>query len=123
MPPFSVDDNTVNQEVGRLLLAQLGHRAEAVGNGLEAIDALTGQTYDVVLMDMRMPELDGPSATRIIRQRWPDRRPQIFAMTANAGPADRRAYLNAGTDDVLTKPITLATLKGGEMPRTKASAT
>jgi signal transduction histidine kinase/ActR/RegA family two-component response regulator len=105
-----VDDNTVNQEVACLLLSQLGHRPAAVGNGLEAIDALTGHTYDVVLMDMRMPELDGPSATRIIRQRWPDGPPQIFAMTANAGPADRGACLDAGMDDVLTKPITLATL-------------
>ena len=105
-----VDDNTVNQEVACLLLAQLGHRAEAVGNGLEAIDALTRQTYDIVLMDMRMPGLDGPAAARIISQQWPAGHPHIFAMTANAGPADRRACLDAGMDDVLTKPITLEAL-------------
>ncbi|HUR24063.1 MAG TPA: ATP-binding protein, partial [Acidimicrobiales bacterium] len=105
-----VDDSTVNQGVACLQLAQLGHRAEAVGNGLEAIDALSLQTYDVVLMDMRMPELDVPGATRIIPQTWPDDRPRIFAMTANASPADRKACLDAGMDHVLTKPLTLEAL-------------
>jgi CheY-like chemotaxis protein len=116
-----VDDNTVNQGVACLLLAQLGHRAEAVGNGLEAIDALSRQTYDVVLMDMRMPELDGPGATRIIRRQWPDGGPQIVAMTANASPSDRKACLDAGMDHVLTKPLTLAALAAA-LGRVRAQA-
>jgi len=102
-----VDDIAVNQEVTSLLLAQLGHLAEVAGNGVEAIDALSRQTNDVVLMDMRMPELDGLSAARIICERWPHSRPRIIAITANASAADRDACIDAGMDDFLAKPLTL----------------
>ena len=105
-----VDDNAANQEVTSLLLAHLGHRADVASNGLEAIDALSRQSYDVVLMDMRMPELDGLGAARAICERWPRSRPQIVAITANASAADRKACIDAGMDDFLAKPLTLEAL-------------
>jgi CheY-like chemotaxis protein/HPt (histidine-containing phosphotransfer) domain-containing protein len=75
-------------------------------NGLEALEALERQTYDVVLMDVQMPELDGLAASRRIAERWPaESRPHIIAMTANALPEDREACLSAGMDDYVAKPI------------------
>ena len=105
-----VEDHPVNQEVALRLLARLGHRADIAVNGLEAIDAIARQAYDIVFMDMRMPEMDGLSACRAIRERWPSDGPRIVAITANAGGADRQACLDAGMDDFLAKPITLADL-------------
>ena len=74
-------------------------------NGLEAIEALERSPYDVVLMDVQMPELDGLDASRRICERWPDTRPRIIAMTANALPEDREACFAAGMDDYVAKPI------------------
>jgi PAS domain S-box-containing protein len=100
------EDNAVNQRVALHLLEKLGHRADVAGNGLEAIAALERQPYDVVLMDVQMPELDGLDATRHICARWPpDARPRIIAMTANALPEDREACFAAGMDDYVAKPI------------------
>jgi signal transduction histidine kinase/DNA-binding response OmpR family regulator len=100
------EDNAVNQKVALAVLTRLGYRADVAGNGLEAIEALERQPYDVVLMDVQMPELDGLEATRQIRQRWPDdARPRIIAMTANAMTEDRDACLAAGMDDHVAKPI------------------
>ena len=82
------------------------YRADVAGNGIEAIEALERQTYDVVLMDVQMPEMDGLEASRRITARWrPGERPRIVAMTANAMQGDREACLAAGMDDYLTKPI------------------
>ena len=79
------EDNAVNQKVALLLLDRLGYRADVAWNGLEALEALERQPYDVVLMDVQMPELDGLDATRRICERWPaGGRPRIVAMTANA---------------------------------------
>jgi PAS domain S-box-containing protein len=100
------EDNAVNQKLALRLLAQMGYRADVAGNGLEAIQALERQAYDVILMDVQMPEMDGLEATRRICQRWRvGKRPRIIAMTANAMQGDREMCLAAGMDDYLSKPI------------------
>ena len=96
----------VNQKVALRLLGQMGYRADVAANGLEAVDAVGRQTYDVVLMDVQMPELDGFEASREINRRWPgSRRPRIVAMTANAMQGDRELCAAAGMDDYVAKPI------------------
>jgi GAF domain-containing protein/CheY-like chemotaxis protein len=104
------EDNAVNQKLALRLLAQLSYSADVVGDGLQAIGALEDDTYDVVLMDVQMPELDGISATRRIRSQWPDRSLWIVAMTANAMAGDREACLAAGMNDYISKPIRPAEL-------------
>ncbi len=100
------EDNAVNQKLALRLLAQMGYRADVAANGLEAIQAVERQPYDVILMDVQMPELDGLKATRAICARWPAaERPRIIAMTANAMQGDRELCLAAGMDDYLAKPI------------------
>jgi len=100
------EDNVVNQKLALRLLQQMGYRADLASNGLEAVESIARQTYDVVLMDVQMPELDGLEATRRITARWPGaQRPRIVAMTANAMAGDREACLEAGMDDYITKPI------------------
>jgi PAS domain S-box-containing protein len=105
------EDNAVNQKVAVRFLERLGYRADIAANGLEALAALERQPYDVVLMDVQMPELDGLDATRRIHERWPpETRPRIVAMTANALPEEREACFAAGMDDYLAKPIRLEEL-------------
>jgi len=100
------EDNVVNQKLALRLLAQMGYRADLAGNGLEALDAVERQTYDVVLMDVQMPEMDGLEASREISRRWTlDTRPRIIAMTANAMQGDRELCMAAGMDDYVAKPI------------------
>jgi CheY-like chemotaxis protein len=100
------EDNAMNQMVALRLLDQLGYGADVASNGLEALEALERQPYDVVLMDVQMPELDGLDASRRICERWPaEIRPRIIAMTANAMPEDREACFAAGMDDYVAKPI------------------
>ena len=100
------EDNAMNQKVALRLLEQLGFRADVANNGLEAIETLERRPYDVVLMDVQMPELDGLDATRRICERWsPESRPHIIAMTANALPEDREACFAAGMNDYVAKPI------------------
>jgi CheY-like chemotaxis protein/nitrogen-specific signal transduction histidine kinase len=100
------EDSAVNQKVALALLAKLGYRADVVGNGLEALAALERARYDVVLMDVQMPDLDGLDTTRRICERWPpDERPRIVAMTANVMQEDRDACFAAGMDDYVAKPI------------------
>ena len=106
-----VEDNAVNQTLALLLLKKVGYHADVAGNGLEALAALAERAYDVVLMDVQMPEMDGLEATRRINARWPaDRRPRIIAMTANALASDRDECLAAGMDDYVAKPIRLEEL-------------
>jgi PAS domain S-box-containing protein len=105
------EDNVVNQKVALHLLQQLGHRADVVGNGLEVLEALRRQPYDVVLMDVQMPEMDGLEATQRICNEWADGcRPRIIAMTANAMQGDQQLCLEAGMDDYLSKPIRIEAL-------------
>jgi signal transduction histidine kinase/DNA-binding response OmpR family regulator/PAS domain-containing protein len=106
------EDNVVNQKLALRLLLQMGYRADVASNGVEAVECVARQRYDVVLMDVQMPEMDGLEATRRIVARWPSpsRRPRIVAMTANAMQGDREACLAAGMDDYVTKPIRVETL-------------
>jgi signal transduction histidine kinase/DNA-binding response OmpR family regulator/HPt (histidine-containing phosphotransfer) domain-containing protein len=99
------EDNAVNQKLALRLLERMGYRADVALDGNEAVAAVGQGRYDVVLMDVQMPELDGLEATRRIRATWPDRPLRIVAMTANAMEGDREACLEAGMDDYLAKPI------------------
>ncbi|WP_201494090.1 PAS domain-containing hybrid sensor histidine kinase/response regulator [Rubrivivax sp. A210] len=105
------EDNPINQRVALRLLQHLGYQPDLAGNGHQALAAVARQTYDVVLMDIQMPELDGLEAARqIVQRRGPDGLPRIIAMTANAMPGDREMYIAAGMDGYLPKPIELADL-------------
>ncbi|MGR4871659.1 GAF domain-containing protein [Variovorax sp. LARHSF232] len=100
------EDNAVNQKLALRLLQQMGYRADLAANGIEAVQAVRRQAYDVVLMDVQMPELDGLDATRqICKLLQPNERPRIVAMTANAMQGDREMCIAAGMDDYITKPI------------------
>jgi signal transduction histidine kinase/CheY-like chemotaxis protein len=100
------EDNTINQQVMVGLLAKLGHRADIANDGAEAVMRMEDGTYDLILMDMQMPRMDGLAATRAIRALAAPRNGiPIIAMTANAMAGDREACLNAGMNDYMTKPI------------------
>jgi CheY-like chemotaxis protein len=100
------EDNVVNQKLALRILQQMGYRADLASNGIEAVDSVRRQTYDVVLMDVQMPEMDGLEASRrICASAAPAARPRIVAMTANAMQGDREMCLEAGMDDYITKPI------------------
>ncbi len=105
------EDNLINQKVAIRILEKLGYRADLAANGLEVLTALERQHYDVVLMDVQMPEMDGVEATeRILENCSEDGRPRIIAMTAHAMEGDRERYLGAGMDDYVSKPIRLPAL-------------
>jgi CheY-like chemotaxis protein len=101
------EDNPVNQKVALLMLAKLGFRADLASNGVEALEAVQRQHYDILLLDVQMPQMDGLEVARNIRDRWPERRdrPWIIAITANAMQGDRESCLAAGMDDYISKPI------------------
>jgi signal transduction histidine kinase/CheY-like chemotaxis protein/HPt (histidine-containing phosphotransfer) domain-containing protein len=113
--PLSIllaEDHPVNQKVILGLLAHLGYRAELARNGREVLDALALRPYDVILMDVQMPEVDGLEATRRLRRDLPaDRQPRILAMTAHAMSGDRERCLQAGMDGYLSKPVQIADLE------------
>jgi signal transduction histidine kinase/DNA-binding response OmpR family regulator len=105
------EDNVINQKVALRMLERLGYRAEVAANGVEVLEALERQPFDVVLLDVHMPEVDGFEAARRICARWPrDQRPRLIALTANAMDGDREACLAAGMDDYVTKPVRMETL-------------
>ena len=105
------EDNVVNQKVATKTLSKLGYRIDIAANGFEVLDALARQPYDVVLMDVQMPELDGLEATRRIRSSVPQsRQPHIIAMTANAMQSDREECLAAGMNGYLSKPVRIEEL-------------
>src|SRR5262249_4402067 len=113
------DDNAINQKVALRLLQQMGYQADLAANGLEALDALDRQAYDLVFMDVMMPEMGGLEATRLIRERqkqrseFPNYKPSIIvvAMTANAMQGDREKCLAAGMDDYIAKPVRLEDMR------------
>lgn len=113
--PFRIllaEDNLVNQKVARRMLQKLGYEIDVVNNGREAISALEKQSYNLVLMDIQMPEMDGIKATQYIRKQFlPHNQPIIIALTANAITGDREKYLAEGMDDYVSKPIRQKELK------------
>lgn len=107
------EDNAVNQKVALHMLAKLGYRADVVANGLQVLEALRRQSYDLVLMDIQMPEMDGLEAAGHIVSEFSEAagRPWLIALTANAMQGDRERCLEAGLDDYLSKPIKIAELE------------
>ena len=101
----------MNQTLALRMLEKLGYRADVAGNGIEALEALERQPYDLLLSDVQMPEMDGVEATRRILERWePGERPWIVAMTAEAMQGDRERFLAAGMNDYVVKPIRIEDL-------------
>jgi signal transduction histidine kinase/BarA-like signal transduction histidine kinase len=106
------DDNPINQKVGLSVLHKLGYRADVANNGLEVLKALEQKVYDLLFLDVQMPEMDGLEAARQICERWsPERRPAIIAMTGNALMGDREKCLAAGMDDYISKPVRVSELQ------------
>jgi len=102
------DDHALNQNLLKRLVAKLGHSADVVSNGREAVAAVAQTPYDAVLMDVLMPEMDGLVAAEAICRRWPrGNRPRLIALTAMAGPGDQERCLRAGFDDYMSKPVRL----------------
>jgi CheY-like chemotaxis protein len=100
------EDNAINQKLALQMLRKMGYRADIAGDGTEVLQALERQPYDVILMDVQMPEMDGLETTRRICQMpTSENRPRIIAMTANAMLGDREVCLAAGMDDYISKPI------------------
>jgi len=106
------EDNIINQKVATRILSQMGYRPDVVHNGVEVLEALERQKYDVILMDIQMPDMDGLEATRRIRKEYTGaRRPWIIAMTANAMDSDRKNCFEAGMDGYLSKPVRIEALE------------
>jgi CheY-like chemotaxis protein len=107
------EDNVINQKVATRILNQMGYRPDVVQDGVEVLEALERARYDVILMDVQMPNMDGLEATRRIRKLYDGpRRPWIIAMTANAMDTDRDNCFAAGMDGYLSKPVRLEALEG-----------
>jgi len=107
------EDNPVNQKLLRRVLQQLGYTSDMVENGVEVVEAVNRKHYDLVFMDVHMPEMDGMEATRlIVNSKMRERRPIIVAVTADALQGDKEKCLQAGMDDYITKPIRIADIQG-----------
>ncbi len=106
------EDNKVNQKLALIMLQKIGYKADIANNGLEAIEKLYQYPYDLILMDVQMPELDGILTTKKIRREFPgDKQPYIIALTANALKSDKDRCLEAGMDDYLSKPFKMLDLQ------------
>jgi signal transduction histidine kinase/ActR/RegA family two-component response regulator len=114
LPPLRVliaEDNPVNRKLAQAVLRELGYHPDFAANGVEVLDQVAHHDYDVILMDVQMPEMDGLEATRRIRSSCPpDRQPRIVAMTAAAFPEDRTRCIDAGMDDYISKPLNMEEL-------------
>ncbi|MCJ7554068.1 MAG: ATP-binding protein, partial [Ignavibacteriaceae bacterium] len=107
-----VEDNAINQMVANKMLNRLGYKPDIAANGKEAVDAVRNNHYDIVLMDILMPELDGLEALKIIKEEIPEEKlPVIIAMTANALTGDQKDYIQAGMDDYISKPVSIELLR------------
>lgn len=119
------EDNIINQKLILKILAQLGYKADVVGNGLEVIETLKRQRYDMIFMDIQMPEMDGIETTKRINQKWHNEdKPTIVAMTANVMHGDKEKCINAGMDDYISKPVLIdeiqkLIIKWAEFAKTK----
>ena len=112
--PFEIlvaEDNIINQKMIRNVLQLLGYSTDLAANGLEVIEAVKRKRYELIFMDIQMPEMDGYEATRIIVEHMPNERPIIIAMTANALSSDREKCLAVGMDDYITKPLKVEDLQ------------
>jgi signal transduction histidine kinase len=108
------DDNVVNQKVGAGLLKRFGYSVDVVANGAEVLRALDTRSYDLIFLDLQMPEMDGFEAARRVRSRWSTEesaRPRMIAMTSSASQIDRDLSIAAGMDDYISKPFTVETLR------------
>ncbi|MEM1096739.1 MAG: response regulator [Bacteroidota bacterium] len=106
------EDNPINQKVTLRMLERLGYHADIANNGAEAVEMLSEKAYDVILMDVMMPTMDGLEATRRIVHNWPrEQRPRIVAVTANVMPGDRERCIEAGMDDYVPKPLRMQVLE------------
>jgi signal transduction histidine kinase/HPt (histidine-containing phosphotransfer) domain-containing protein len=106
------DDNAINKKVGLSVLQKLGYRADVASNGLEVLKLVEQKSYDIILLDVQMPEMDGLEAARAICKRWPEtKRPRMIAMTGNAFLGDREKCLEAGMDDYISKPVRVGELQ------------
>ena len=99
------EDNLVNQKVATRLFKKLGYKIDVANNGLEVIKSLEEGSYDLIFMDIQMPEMDGLEATSQVIAKWGEERPRIVALTANAMREDREKCYEVGMDDYLTKPF------------------
>lgn len=109
-----VDDNAVNQKVACMLLKRLGYTVDSVGNGVEVMKVLETKDYDIIFLDVQMPEMDGYETARAVCAKWESRstpRPRMVAMTGNAMQGDRELCLEAGMDDYISKPVQVVELK------------
>jgi len=114
------DDNLVNQKLAKHILVKMGYDPAIAGDGHEVLQAMANEKYDIVFMDVQMPEMDGLETTRFIRENLAYQ-PAIIAMTANAMPEDREVCLKTGMDDYLSKPMKIADImnvleKWGKQP-------
>ncbi len=105
------EDSAINQQILQLMLRKMGYRADVAANGLEALAALKLKRYDVILMDLQMPEMDGLEATARIREQYQETAPHIIAMTASAMPGDREICLAGGMHDYISKPVSYELLR------------
>jgi CheY-like chemotaxis protein len=114
--PLSIlvaEDNAINQKLIFRIFDMLGYTITLAGNGFEVIEALNRMKFDIVFMDIQMPEMDGFEATKQIIAQWGDKKPLIVAMTANALSTDKDRCLEAGMDDYISKPVTIDQVKRG----------
>ncbi len=118
-----VEDNVINQKVALQMFKRLGYEVDLAANGLEALAALKQKPYDIVFMDVMMPELDGISATKRIRAHTKGPQPRIVAMTANAMQGDRERCLEAGMDDYISKPVKIEAIRKALKSYTPKQAT